>query len=191
LISGGAQASAGANTVAGRGLTLDNTGETTPGVILDATAGGANLTFYLGYGATSNASNNTGNWTFDKPETNSSYVTIVGNVTGELAFTSGDVITVDDLTGGNLQFNLAHPYLLIQAGSDSDYSGIMTTGGLDQDGWVTNLTLTGTAASEYSSLKLYLSDGDLEVVPEPGTWALMLGGFVLLVFLRHRKGKKA
>jgi len=36
-------------------------------------------------------------------------------------------------------------------------------------------------------LQLYLYNGDLEVVPEPGTWALMLSGMAALVFHQRRK----
>jgi fibronectin-binding autotransporter adhesin len=198
LISGGVQAAVSPTTAAGKGLTLDNTGETTPGVILNAapSLGTANLTFYLGYGATTNAANNAGPWTWSTPDTNSSYMTVVGNTAGELAFKTGDVITVNDLTGGNLSLlTLDTPYLLIQAGSDADYSGLLTTGMTslsdpEANGFVTNLTLSGTAAGAYPGLRLFLQNGELEVVPEPGTWALMIGGLGLLIVLQRRKRKQ-
>ena len=41
---------------------------------------------------------------------------------------------------------------------------------------------------------LYLTDGGdeiaVEVVPEPGTWALMFGGLVFLTFWQRRKNAK-
>ena len=49
---------------------------------------------------------------------------------------------------------------------------------------VTPLTAGGTV---YSDSVLYLSDGDLEVVPEPGTWTMMLGGLALLVICQRRR----
>ncbi len=39
----------------------------------------------------------------------------------------------------------------------------------------------------YEGAELYLNGGDLEVVPEPGTWALMLGGLALLMLIQNRR----
>jgi hypothetical protein len=39
----------------------------------------------------------------------------------------------------------------------------------------------------YLTPELYLYNGDLEVVPEPGTWALMLGGLGMLVVIQRRR----
>jgi hypothetical protein len=39
----------------------------------------------------------------------------------------------------------------------------------------------------YAAPALYLNNGDLEVVPEPGTWALMIGGLALLLVIQRRK----
>jgi hypothetical protein len=46
-----------------------------------------------------------------------------------------------------------------------------------------------TASQTYPAPTLYLYNGDLEVVPEPGTWALMLGGLALLVVIQRRRNK--
>jgi fibronectin-binding autotransporter adhesin len=199
LISGGIQAANSPTTAAGSGMTLDNTGSGAPGVILNAapTLGTANLTFYLGYGATTNAANNAGPSSFTTPDTNSSYLKVVGNTAGELTFKTGDTITVNDLTNGNLTpLVLYTPYLLIQAGSNADFSGLLTSGMTslsdpEANGFVENLTLQGTSATFYPGLKLYLDNGELEIVPEPGTWALMIGGLGLLVVLQRRKSKRA
>ncbi len=106
------------------------------------------------------------------------------------AFAAGDTITLTDLTltGGvsALQLNLSVPYLLIQALSsptdtgsvlDNDfYSGLTTTGGYDangvlQNGYVTTpITLNGTVLTGFNADRLFLYNGELEVVPEPGTW---------------------
>jgi len=47
-----------------------------------------------------------------------------------------------------------------------------------------------SGANIYAAPTLYLFNGNLEVVPEPGTWALMIGGLALLVFIQHRRKSK-
>jgi hypothetical protein len=178
LVSGGTQS----GTTAGTGLTLDNT--VAGGIILNASVGSANLTFSLG----ANHSATT--------------MTVLGNATGELKFASGDTITLNDLTNGGLQFNLNTPYLLIQAGttpnllSDNNlYAGITTTGGVDGSGNILNGYVTTTlpvsynGGTTYTNTPLFLNNGDLEVVPEPGTWGMMLGGLVVLISVQVRRQK--
>src|ERR1019366_6406457 len=46
-----------------------------------------------------------------------------------------------------------------------------------------------SGANVYAAPVLYLEGGDLEVVPEPGTWALMLGGLALLIMIQRRRNK--
>jgi hypothetical protein len=189
LISGVIPA-AGVTTV-GTGLTLDN--RTAGGVILDASVGSADLTFLLGSGPKTSTSFN-----FDNPETNSSFLTVLGNARGELAFATGDTITLDDLTNGNLDLLTHVPYLLISTGAadNSDFTGLQTTGvsvgGNPGNGYVTNLTLQmeGAAPGTYQSLGLYLDSGKLEVVPEPSTWVLMLGGLGCLIFINARRRQR-
>ena len=148
-----------------------------------------NLTFSLGAGNINNATP----YEWSSPNMNSTYMQVLGNTLGELAFGGNDTVTVNDLTGNNsLQLNLDTPYLLIQAGSDADYSGLVTSGDINgltnQDGYVlSGLSVTGgLAEQENSGMSLYLYQGDLEVVPEPGTWAMLLGGLGFLAFLRFR-----
>jgi hypothetical protein len=47
--------------------------------------------------------------------------------------------------------------------------------------------LTTAANGVYPAPALYLDNGDLEVVPEPGTWAMMLGGLGVLLFIQSRR----
>jgi fibronectin-binding autotransporter adhesin len=54
---------------------------------------------------------------------------------------------------------------------------------------VSALANTTTADPGYYQPYLYLAGGDLEVVPEPETWALMLGGFGLLVLWQRRRSQ--
>ena len=192
LISGGIQT--GSTTVSapqGSGLTLDNTSAGGNGTtILDASVGSADLTFYLGAGSTTGA----GFHSWNTPNLNSTYLTVLGNTAGELKFATGDTITVNDVSGNTLQLNMATPYLLIQtsATDNSDFTGLTTTGGVSvggvaQNGYVTNLSLNGTAVNETWYPNLYLNNGDLEMVPEPSTWAMMIGGLALLVFIQRRR----
>ncbi len=61
------------------------------------------------------------------------------------------------------------------------------------------ITLNGLASTYYSNSYLILVDNvngedsgdaiEVEVVPEPGTWAMMLGGFVMLIFIQRRRKK--
>ncbi len=204
LSSGGAQNSA-VNTITGTGLTLDNSANLAKILTVNS---GSNLTFNLGYiaGNPANANN------FSAPiSSQSTFLNVLGNTNAEITFTAGgvDTITLVDLTVGSGQ-DLAlryynNPYLLIQAGSDADYSGLYTTGtGHTGDGYVLGVAnglggynaftiqvtdINGNLTNTYTGLQLYLFNGDLEVVPEPSTWVMMLGGLALLVAIQRRKNK--
>jgi fibronectin-binding autotransporter adhesin len=207
LASGGVQSNASPYQ-ATAGLTLNNTAGLSN--ILSVN-GGSTLTFALGAGSSAPLS-------YANPITDSSFLNVVGNTAGEINFdtTSTTAITIDlvDLTTTapntiSLGLRNQSPYLLIQAGADSDYD-LLTSGGYDQNGYVLG-TSTGTGVSDtfnlevtalgsptpinttnnYQNLQLYLYNGDLEVVPEPGTWALMIGGLALLILVQRRKSKQS
>jgi hypothetical protein len=177
LVSGGTQS----GTTAGAGLTLDNT--LAGGTILDASLGNATLAFSLG----ANHSVTT--------------LTVLGNTGKEVSLASSDIFALTDLNNDPLtSFNVNTPYILIEAGTiaglaidNALYTGLTTTGGTDAignalNGYVTSpfgITLNGV--NETGKLQLFLNNGELEVVPEPGTWALMLGGVGLLVVIHLRR----
>jgi hypothetical protein len=96
---------------------------------------------------------------------------------------------------------------LDRAGSLRDQDEFVTLGNSTTVGGVTETIITGNNlqvafgssvdTSYYgngSYLVLYQSAGvddiDVVVVPEPGTWAMMLGGLALLVFWQRRKAKR-
>jgi hypothetical protein len=165
------------------GLTLDNT--VAAGVILDASLGNATLSFALG----ANHSATT--------------MDVLGNTAGEIKLAAGDTISLFDLTSGGLTLNMSNtPYVLIAAGTtpglladNNLYAGITTTGGKDANGNILNGYVTTPLnisynSGSYSQSALFLNNGELEVVPEPGTWALMLGGLGMLVVLQLRRRQK-
>ena len=137
---------------------------------------------------------------------------VAGNTSGEINFNVGTGsqfnINLVDLTAfsstDSLQLHYQNPYLLIQARANSDYN-FYTTGGYQQNGFVTGvgssdlgsfklhvLNINGTnitTSTNYGALQLYLYNGDLEVVPEPGTWILMIAGLALLIIIQRHRNK--
>jgi hypothetical protein len=115
-----------------------------------------------------------------------------------------------DLTTGSLSLRQGTPYLLVSAGSNSDYTGLVTelngVLSLNGNGYVVGV---GTSTTSYTAIyinqfgangvtpltggniypapQLYLNNGDLEVVPEPSTWAMMLGGLAMLGLVLRQK----
>ena len=205
LASGGIQT----GTTAGAGLTVNNAANLSNALTVNS---GATLTFALG--STTNGSDGS---TFNNPNTNSSFLSLTGTTTDLIFATPGangsDTINLVDLTAGSATLTLTlryqNPYLLVQTdlGNNADFANLLTSGGLGQNGFVTGvsdglghltsfnlnmLDISGnniTTSANYGGLQLYLNNGDLEVVPEPGTWAMMLGGLALLILLERRRTK--
>jgi autotransporter-associated beta strand protein len=205
LISGGIQS----GTTAGVGLTLNNSSSSLLSVI-----GGGTLSFALGSTDSTGAAGSGGANNFANPNTNSTYLSLA-DPTSDLIFsntTTADNIALVDLTAGSssvtLTLRYSNPYLLIQTalGNDNDFANLVTNNGTGVNGYVLGVSngtgsytpfsisalniSGGTLAAPYTGLQLYLENGDLEVVPEPGTWALMLGGLALLVFIQRRRNKQ-
>ena len=210
-INGAVSLASGTNLYSGG--VVSGTPSTGPGtgMTLNSSLGvtSATLTFALNTGIYNNGSSY---HSWSTPNENSSFLDVANNSVGEISFTGSDTIALVDLSSGGLAaLRAGTPYLLIQAGLDSDYSGLVTSLDgktddlvMDGTGWVmgvgtvsaytaftfqeygaTGAALTGS--NYYAVPELYLNAGDLEVVPEPGTWAMMIGGLALLVFIQRRR----
>jgi hypothetical protein len=160
-----------------------------------------------------------GGFSVTNPNTDSTYLTVGGSGDIFSNTTTADNILLTDLTVGEptgtatLTLRQQGAYLLID-GTSADFANLVTTtngvtDSLGANGYVLGVS-TGTGlnytafniemfdingtqintSSNYQGLQLYLNNGDLEVVPEPGTWALMLGGLALLIVIQRRKNKR-
>jgi fibronectin-binding autotransporter adhesin len=109
---------------------------------------------------------------------------------------SGDTLTLNVTSAGVVAANQL--YTLIAGTSSSDqYTGITVgTGGVISG---LNLVITGIGAPAgwYNNSYLELvsngsnvDDIDVVFVPEPGTWALMLGGLAVLIFWQRRTTRR-
>jgi len=177
-------------TTANGSLTVDTTHITLGSTIISLSgssptpSANAGLTFTLGAGGVMSGSQ----------------VIITGGVANTLAFNvgggGGNVVTIDDLVGTNL--TLGQEYDLIQ-GNNTTYTGLVT-GATSSYG---TLIVGGLSLLQPSGGTNFFSDyyvgsalfikGDnieLEVVPEPGTWALLLGGLLLLAIFQRRRSRK-
>ena len=196
-------------TTAGQGLTINNAANLSSALTVN---GGATLSFALG--STTGYDGGSGALNFANPNTNSTFLSITGSTVDQIFSntTTADNISLIDLTKGSTSVALTlrsqNPYLLIQTalGNNQDFSNLWTTGGEGVNGYVLGVsTGVGNAytafnlvaydingnqintSSNLENMRLYLYNGDLEVVPEPGTWALMLGGLALLVLVQRRR----
>jgi fibronectin-binding autotransporter adhesin len=89
------------------------------------------------------------------------------------------------------------PYVLIDGLSSSQYAGLSTfMNSLGQEQITAGLSLVfndGVSQSYYQPSYLFVTSGgdiDVEVVPEPSTWALMFGGLAALIFWQRRNNRK-
>ena len=112
---------------------------------------------------------------------------------------SNNVVTINDLVGAGL--NLNQEYVLFAGTSLSQYQGDFTySTTLTSNGYLITGGLSLLAANTsgnffsdwYGNSELFLTtsgDIDVEVIPEPGIWAMMFGGFALLLVYQRRKSK--
>ena len=212
LQTANAYANSGSGSVSGSGLTINNSSNLSGALLVN---GGATLSFALG--STTAYNGGSGALNFANPNTNSTYLSLTGSTVDQIFgnTTTADKINLVDLTNGSpgvsLTLRSQNPYLLIQTalGDNSDFANLWTTGGEGQNGYVlgvstgvgnnfTAFTLNAydingnlvSSSTNLQNLRLYLYNGDLEVVPEPGTWALMVGGLALLIVIQRRRNKQ-
>lgn len=125
-----------------------------------------------------------------------------------LTFGSGDTLTLN-LVGANvIAANTAYILVAGTGGNgdgtlaDSQYAGgaLGTAGTINGNLVLTGLTLNFGGSQPpawYANSYIFLvnsggvDDIEVEVVPEPGTWALMLGGLASLVFWQRRKNRRS
>ena len=168
-------------------LTLNTTGSSTSTTILSFSS--AKLTFALGAGTTTNANGE---------NTSGGQVVVTGGTANTIAFDllNPSTVTIDDLVGA--QLNLNQEYVLID-GNGTAYTGLsygatsnlgtQITGGI-------KLLASGTSGNFfsqwYNTSQLYLQGDNIDVlvIPEPQSWALMLGGLVLLFVIQARKSAR-
>ncbi len=165
---------------------------------------GADVTSNLTLTATGASSIKNTNLEFNLNTTGASNELVVGTTALTL---TGDTLTLNVTSLGVISANT--PYILI-AGTGgngnglltgSQYSGL-TDGGTAANGFelINGLTLNftgiGAPAGWYNNSYVFLvnnggvDDIEVEVVPEPSTWAMMIGGLALLVFIQRRRGAR-
>jgi fibronectin-binding autotransporter adhesin len=179
LVNGGTLGGTGTITPkAASGITMNSGGILAPGasigtLTLDGVtsastlltfASGANLSFELGAGNTSDT------------------LKIVNAAASDVSFTS-TVIDFTDLTSGSLS---SGAYLLFDLDLDSGYSGLTEDG----SGFITAGLGIGTGLGSYSSTLQQVGQDiflNIAAVPEPSTAALFVGGVLMLFGFQSRK----
>jgi len=126
--------------------------------------------------------------------------TLTLNLQGASIIASGtDYILVAGTTASGGSGQLGSQYTGLDLGTSVVLgSGITETQILNSNfGGTGSVNLSFGSANSYyganSTLFLYqnantgVDDIEVEVVPEPGTWAMMLGGLALLIFIQRRR----
>ena len=176
-------------TLAGSG-TINSTNNTINGNVTVG-SGGANTTDVLTMTASGTTvfSGAALSFNLDAVSTNSNVLAL--GSTPNVYFGNGTTtLTLNMLGTGSHDIASGTEYILFTASSAADYKDLTFSGGRITN---FNLTLTGLASNGqansvyYGDSYLILNGANIEilVVPEPGTWALMLGGLVLLVSIQR------
>jgi hypothetical protein len=183
--------------VANGNLTIDTTNITAHSTILSLNGSSANpannasLTFTLGSGNHMNANQeiDTGS---QLVVTGPGGMAVANTIAFDVGGGSSNLVNINDLVGDGLVRN--GEYVLID-GSNTTYTGLMTNlYPTIMDGYNFGYQITGGLAigsGAYDSSLLFLKGDniDMEVAPEPSTWALFLGSLALLVFYQRRQRK--
>ena len=118
----------------------------------------------------------------------SSLLSLTGTFAGEVAGLSGNTFNFTDLTSGQLSTGL---YTLISTDTTASVFSGLSTGNLS------GFTVNGLSG-DTAQLQLNLVNGDetlqlditsVAAVPEPGTWALLMGGVAILLIAQRRRFK--
>jgi hypothetical protein len=121
--------------------------------------------------------------------------------TGSVMFGSGTTLTFNLVgTGASNPIAAGTDYILFTAASAGQYGDLnLTLSGTTNVISNFNIVFTGSTGSQtnqqyYGNSYIFLAAGtgniEIAVIPEPGTWALMLGGLALLVlYQRSRRSK--
>ena len=166
----------------------NGTGGNYQGVIADHTSGTGTLAFTKTGTGTIALSGATLSFNLGAALTASS-LSLTSSFANEVTGLSGNTFNFADLTSGSLALG---EYTLIQSddSTSNPFSGLVL-------GTLTGFNITGLSAYTQDEFELQLNQlsgsGDyaiqLDVIPEPSTWVMMIGGLAMLVFwLRRRAG---
>ena len=177
------------NVVAGSGLTSDTTGQTVitgAAVLHNSNFTNATLSFNLDSASLNSTSVNVGATGVDFGNNTTLSLTLQGST----AILDKAYVLISGVNSSGL------------AGVDGSQYGGITTDASGADGLLAgqykiltglNLTFANDSSSYGADSFLFLNtvggvdNIEVEVVPEPGTWAMLLGGFVLLIFIQRRR----
>jgi hypothetical protein len=182
-INGNVTVGTGADTFSKLDLIAGGTGTMIGGVNVNGQFSGANLTLNLAAAGTSANVLELGS-----TSPNFSSTTLTLNQIGSGIITPGTSYTLITDTAG---FNSASDGLTTTTLPNGQ---MMITSGLSIAGSTYfGASTGGYTGGFYSGSYLYIDstgdDIDVEVVPEPGTWALMLGGLAMLFVIQRRRNK--
>jgi hypothetical protein len=214
LYSGGTMVQGGTLTISnstgsatGTGAVQLNSGATLGGTgFISATTGGVTLNgnVYAGSGGTTDILHVSSSSSIDFTGASLTFnldTATPGN-TSKLALTatpsvlfSGTSLTLN--LNGSTAIAAGTNYILLTSTATSDiYSGLTLSGSVITSGL--SASFTGLNAGNYGAILQLVSNGsggdnievDVTAVPEPSTWALMLGGLALLVVWQRRRRTK-
>lgn len=196
-VSGSNSATGTGSVSVSAGATLGGTGQITPGTgnQITVASGGTIAPGAAGIGTLTLNGNNTASsvlsltsgakFAFElNTGLQSDKIALLNGAAGDIAF-GGNTIDFSDLSGDSLT---AGQYTLFSSNVANAYSGLTLSGSVITGG----LTIgTGLSAYSGSTLQVVGNDIVLNVVPEPGTYAMVAGGFGMLLCLQRIRRRNA